>query len=149
MSSSRAEEQVHQALAMLASLGYPEQSVRVSVVTTDGAIKLVFTSSDPPERRPDKGPSPEGNTTSGTPRYEAHWAMLSSAEDAVVKAFDKLGGQSAWTKSADVAKLAGLDDNSALRVLLHNMMERGILESSPGRGYRLRLPPKPPAGASG
>lgn len=64
--------------------------------------------------------------------HNALW--LSPNETKIVEALAKAGD---WTSSQKIADAAGLDCNESFKAVCGNLVDRQILESAPGRGYRL------------
>jgi hypothetical protein len=71
------------------------------------------------------------------PEASSNWLWLSFAEQRVVAALR--GRTEGWTTAEKIADAAGRDTgaDADYRSILRNMVERGILLSSQGRGYRL------------
>ena len=75
-----------------------------------------------PPPRPEQPPLPPG----------ALW--LSPAEAAVLRRLREAGG---WVVGRELAKAADRDYDPRFQAVLMNLVERGILRSSQGQGYRL------------
>jgi hypothetical protein len=58
---------------------------------------------------------------------------LSPIEESIVQALSSGG----WSASPQIAKVLQITDLERLKVVLTNLVDRGILESVPGKGYRL------------
>ena len=69
-----------------------------------------------------------------------HWQWLSQAEKAVIKAFLREGDP--WRSCEAIAEHVTFLNARDLAVILRNMVDRDILESRQGRGFRLKNPPK-------
>jgi hypothetical protein len=95
------------------------------------------------------GPAGEGGEEGEPPRPEgvpAHWRWLSPDAEKVVEALGRSGG---WLTADELARAAGEGRAThEFRGMLRDLMERGIIESAQGRGYRLTGVPAPSAGDS-
>jgi hypothetical protein len=83
------------------------------------------------------GANEESETISLVPPMPApnpDWKWLSPTEEAILRA----ASATDWKKKEDIAKAAGLPCDRDFEAILRNMIERNMLESAPGRGFRLK-----------
>jgi hypothetical protein len=80
------------------------------------------------------------------PPANPDWLWLSPTEEAIVR----VASATEWKPAARLAEEAGLPPDRDLNAILRNMVERKVLESLPGRGFRLKDPPRgaPPPGST-
>ena len=71
-----------------------------------------------------------------------HWQWLSPIEKAVLAFFGN--DTKSWKSSEEIAANVQLVNTRDLLGILRNMAERNILETSPGKGFRLKNPPLRP-----
>jgi hypothetical protein len=71
------------------------------------------------------------------PPPSEEWKWLSPTEEAIVSA----ASATEWKSTDRLIADARLPRDHDLPGILRNMIERNILESQPGRGYRLKNPP--------
>jgi hypothetical protein len=112
---------------LLRRMGLDAPGLHVRVQSGDGLCYHEMHAPTAPEYDcppPDEGP-PEGG---------AAWLWLSPAEEAVVRA---LRGRNEWVTSNALAESADRELDAGFKGVLRNLVDRGVLRSSQGRGYRL------------
>jgi hypothetical protein len=75
-----------------------------------------------------------------SPEAGRAWLWLSPLERRIL---DALAGRG-WTTSKALARLVAESNSGDLRAILRNLTERLILDSSPGKGYRVKTERPPP-----
>lgn len=140
MEPDQREALLRQALECLRRLGYKcagkgDATLSVDVAVAGGAARLRFqgeirellTGGERTQRRflvPDKPPE--------TP---SDWLWLSPVEEEIVRAVSP----DDWTTADKIAAACGGVAGTEFRVILKNLVDRGVLVSGPSRGYKLNL----------
>jgi hypothetical protein len=117
------------AAELLTRLNVPlSGGLRVRISSGDG---LVYKDLAVPRVPEHECPGPP----SAPPEDDVPWLWLSPAEEAVVRALRGQAGE--WVTSGQLAREADRELDGGFKGMLRNMVDRAILKSSQGRGYRL------------
>ena len=106
------------------------------VTAATGVIEVIVYGTDGTEIQVSGAP-PAGElfTPTAPPAGGEAWLWLSPTEKAILGVADDR-----WQPAEQIAALAGIPFSGELKPILRNMVERNILESASGRGYRLAQP---------